>query len=330
MPARALDVEHALLDCVERIVTDVAGHASVADVKREAGRFASSFAVEVVTVRLDDGDELKVFLKDFGSSLRQRPKPGVPRRRERELAVYRDLLADADLGTPEYYGSVWDESESRFWLMVEFVEGMPVRYLDFDYWVQAGAWLARLEGHCARDPGRLSSCDVLTVQDAEYFEPAADRALSSVSRYSNGLAKQLAPVARGYGALVTTMSAAPRTLVHGTYRPGQIIVDTSRDRVRLAPVDWELAAVGSSLYDLSTIAFGFDDAHLDEMISAYRDEASRQGLAVESADAIKLVLRAYDLHRIMMWLARAPERQFPHEQVVRLTEMATTTGGVVL
>ena len=58
------------------------------------------------------GESFRFFLKDYGFSRQSKDAPEA--RRDRELRVYRDLLAGADLGTPAYYGSVWNEQVGRF------------------------------------------------------------------------------------------------------------------------------------------------------------------------------------------------------------------------
>ena len=141
----------ALRQCVERIVRDRpigSGRSAIAGIHRQRFECSSSYACDVVTVDLTTGDELKIFLKNFGVS--QLPKDGLPQRRERELRVYRDLLTQADLGTATYYGSLWDESHGRFWLLLEFVHGMPLRFYDVDSWVAAAGWLGRMQRYFAQ------------------------------------------------------------------------------------------------------------------------------------------------------------------------------------
>lgn len=131
--------EVVLCQCLNRIVPDIFGRQlGIEAINRRRSDYSSWYASDIVTVQLATGEEFKIFLKDFGSYLR--PKEGMEQRRERELRVYQDLLAAADLGTVKYYGSVWDKSQGRFWLLLEFVNGMEVRFCDFEYWVTAAAW----------------------------------------------------------------------------------------------------------------------------------------------------------------------------------------------
>src|ERR1043166_8709865 len=124
--SRRNDAE-ALQECVGKAITDSSGRPQPSiSIERQASRCSSSYASDIVTVELPGNKKLRMFLKNFGTSYIA--KNGMRARRERELGAYRDLLAQADLGTARYYGSVWDESQGRFWLLLEFVDAVPVRY----------------------------------------------------------------------------------------------------------------------------------------------------------------------------------------------------------
>src|SRR5262245_56840964 len=117
--------EDALSRCLEGIGT-------VAGIERVRSADSSSYTSEVVTVRLAGGEAFRLFFKDFGSSRLAKDDP--ERHRDRELGVYRDLLAEADLGTAGYWGAVWDGSAGRFWLLLEFVDAVPLSSCRFEWW----------------------------------------------------------------------------------------------------------------------------------------------------------------------------------------------------
>jgi aminoglycoside phosphotransferase (APT) family kinase protein len=320
--------EEVLRACLEGVVADLGGGSPVAAVERQRSQFSSFYASDVITVRLASGEELKVFLKDFGSY--DHPKDGLTGRRERERVVYRDLLVGADLGTARYYGSVWDEAEGRFWLLLEYVEGEPVKHYGFDYWVPPAAWLGRMQGYFARHAELWANCDVLIHHDAAFFHATAEQALRSVSQFSPEFVRRLEPVARRYDPAVRVMASQPPTFVHGTYRPAQIIVDKSCEPTRYCPVDWEKAAVGSGLYDLTFLADGFEPPRLDVILDAYRDEARAAGLAVPGKSEMRQVMDCFRLHRVMNWLSLAADRRFPEDKVVKLLDRAEEVGSLVL
>ena len=81
------------------------------------------------------------------------------------------------------------------------------------------------------------------------------------------------PLVAGYPRAVEAMvNNRPWTLVHGTYRPIQIILDTGEQPPRLCPVDWEKAGVGSCFFDLAFLADGFDPVRLAQLFEAYRSD----------------------------------------------------------
>src|SRR5207249_4326179 len=141
--------EAILREHLQAIVPQLCGASSpITAIHRGRSEYSSSYECAIISVQLANGEQFKVFLKDFGFS--HIPKTEPHRRRERELRVYRDLLAgaEAELGTARYYGCVWDGDErngqeGRHWLLLEHMEGTEVRYCDFRYWVEAVRWLGR-------------------------------------------------------------------------------------------------------------------------------------------------------------------------------------------
>src|SRR6266498_4565538 len=148
--------DEALRQSVELGLARVGGSgAPVAAIRRREFSGSTSYAVEIVTVELATGDTFDVFLKDYGRS--RLPKDAAAERRERELRVYEELLEHQELGTALFYGARRDEAAARFWLMIEFVEGEPLRDCTYEYWPAAAAWLGRLHGQFRGQGDRLRS-----------------------------------------------------------------------------------------------------------------------------------------------------------------------------
>jgi hypothetical protein len=321
--------EEALRGCLEGTFPELFGGASeVASVSRSRFEASASYDAYVVTVRLAAGGELKIFLKDFGFS--RLPKEGLDQRRERELRVYRDLLAGAELGTARYYGSVWDSSEGRFWLFLEFVDGLLLRDCELDYWVEAAGWLGRVQGSFARHPDRLARCDCLLRHDAGFFQSKAEQALRAVSQTSASLAARLGEVVSRYDRLVAVMASQPSTLVHGSYRPENILVGCHAQPPRVCPIDWELAAVGAPLYDLAFISDGFQPPELDRLWGAYREQAGAWDFTVPDREEMRYVVDCFRLHKILKSLSESWEKRFPAATVAKLVEMGEGLGRPLL
>ena len=315
--------------CLSGIVTDLlGGQPVITSLHRNRSKYSSWYAAEILTVRVAAGAELKIFMKDFGSYFRA--KDGMEQRRDREMRVYKELLAQADLGTARYYGSVVDASRGRFWLLLEYVDGMPVRYCDLKYWIAAAGWLGRMHGHFARQSSRLSATCFLVRHDIAFFLSKADLALAAVSHISPALARRLSALLNGYDRLAEVMASGPHTLVHGAYRAKEILVSAGSDPPRICPVDWELAAFGAPLYDLAQLTDGFKPAMLDRFWNAYREQANACGLALRDRQDMSYVLNCFRLHHVMNWLSQSRDREFPETQVARLVDLGEKLRSLIL
>ena len=164
---------------IEHVVTArIAGGRPVAGIRRFRLPAIGSYDCERVTIDLQSGNELVLFLKNFSHSRLSKDQP--ERRRIRELRVYRDLLDGAGLGTPEYFAAMCDDSEDKYWLLLEFVEAEVLEIIDERNGVSATAWLARMQRHFLDRADDLASCDFLIEHDTEYFQKKAADASRNV------------------------------------------------------------------------------------------------------------------------------------------------------
>jgi aminoglycoside phosphotransferase (APT) family kinase protein len=289
------------------------GGISIADLRSAPSPSATSYAAKVVTVQLTDGTTLRMFLKDLGSSRLFKEDAGD--RRARELHVYRDLLPDGELDIPAYYGSVWDEEHERFWVVVEFVDGVPVADCEFDSWPAATAWLARLQGLYARDPDHFERSPLLIRHDADFFASRAERALSNARRISARAMRRLRRILSGYDDFVALMAEQPNTLVHGSFRPENVLIDEPSRPSRICVVDWELAAIGSPIFDLARFCDGYRGARLDRLLDSYSREAASQGVPLPDRERMVEVLDCFSLHRVVKAISHALEKGRTRRQV---------------
>jgi hypothetical protein len=315
------DLEGAVLETTDRRLI-------ISRITWERCGCESSYDTYTVTIGFPDRPQLRLFLKDYGSF--RQPKGDMEARRERELHVYRNILPAAGLDTAHYYGSVWNSPQRQFWLFLEFVEGTPLKFSDFAYWPQAAAWLGRLQGYCAQHPERLDTAGRLIEHDARFFLSAAVRALHVVRVLLPSEVDQLEWIVNRYDPLIELMSSQPRTLVHGAYRPEQILVDRNTQPPRLCPLDWEVAARGSSFYDLAFLADGFKPPRLGRVLDAYLEEAVKHGIRVPSRDDVVYLVNCFRLHRVFNWLGQAIEREYAERDVIKLTELAKVTAASLI
>ncbi|SRR6266511_1121293 len=318
----------ALRRIVEQAVRRVRGNeSSVAAIYRRGFPGATSYAIEIVTVELATGDAIEIFLKDYGRS--RLPKDAAADRRERELSIYEELLEHRELGTAQLYEAHRDEATARFWLMIEFVEGKPLRDCTYEYWPAAAAWLGRLHGRFSGQRDRLRSSGFLVHHDAHFFIQAAERALQAVSGLSKALAQRLATVLDGYDAIIAVLTREPDTLVHGSYRPQNVLVDRSSEPARICPMDWELAAFGRSTYDLAFVCDGFLPPRLDELFDAYEREAEISGLQLRDRDDLRHEVDCFRLHKTINSLGHVSQWPHPAETAAKVVATAEEIAGTL-
>src|SRR4051812_31391750 len=92
-------------------------YGQVTIVDRQPNIYATSSPSEVVTCRVDDGSELRLFCK-YAAARRHNVyghRGGV----EYEAEVYRHLLRPSQASTPTFYGAYKDISTSDTWLILE-------------------------------------------------------------------------------------------------------------------------------------------------------------------------------------------------------------------
>jgi Ser/Thr protein kinase RdoA (MazF antagonist) len=284
---------------------------------------STSYALRRLLLDLADGRALDVLLKDFDVS----PHAGdlALWRGARERYVYETVLAGRDLGTPELYGVVWDEPSGRHWLLLEFVQGRTLRQSPIEDWIAAAGWLGRLHGTIAGWEAELARPGLLIDYGDVYFRDVAERALQAVGSRSGSLHRRLTAALDGYGAMIERFCASRQTLVHGSYRPKNILVDIRTTPVRICPVDWELAAVGPQLHDLACMANEVDRRPMIERFcEAYAKGADAFGLAVPRTEKLLSELDPLRLHRVLRSLARSAAWAYPDSAVTKLVAKAET------
>lgn len=320
--------EDTLRERLERAIPDMLGGGEgIMGIRMAPFKLSTSYNTYLVTVQLISGDEFKVFLKDFGFSVR--PKDNPKQRRERELLVYQDLLAEAGIGTARCYGSIMDESQGRFWLLLEFVDGSPVAYCDIEYWASAAGALGRMHGYFAQQSARLRACDFLIRHNADFFWSKAGLALRNVSQISRRLADRLAKIIDRYAPIVDIMTGQPPTLLHGGCRPTNILVKVASDPSRVCIIDWEEAAFGSPLFDIAYLLDGFEPPTLDRLLDAYRQEALAFDISLPPKEDMKYIVNCFRLHMVMNSLSQAALKGYKEKGIVKLLDIGDHLSRIV-
>jgi Phosphotransferase enzyme family len=243
---------------------------------RRLSPYSSSFPVEELDVRLEDGAELQLVLKDLSaaaiSPTARRARPEFLYEPRRELQTYRWILPHAPAGTATWYGAVENSTIRRHWLFLERVPGLELRHVGgLAVWERAARWIA--DFHQAFRPGgveRLVQTARLLVYDEAFYWLWFERAQRFAAKRPK-VRTVLDRIARGYPAVVERLVSMPHTLIHGEYYPCNILVGRVETATRVCPVDWEMAALAPPLIDLASLTTGWARASQRALVRAYRD-----------------------------------------------------------
>lgn len=249
-------------------------HRSIVGLSRRLCPYTSSFRIEELDVRLDDGTDLRLVLKDLGEEgmldEARRARPRFLYQPTREIQTYRWILSHGPAGTPVWYGAVTQPRIGRYWLFLERVDGLELRHVGaFSAWEQAASWIGRFHGSFS--PARvqaLARSSQFLIYDAEFYACWLDRAQRFCRRNAAGRAG-VGRVARKYAAVVERLVALPQTLIHGEFYPCNVLIRTDHHRVRVCPVDWEMAGLASGLMDLASLTAGWSSRCQGALARAY-------------------------------------------------------------
>jgi len=297
---------------------------AVRSIDRRPSEYRTSFALEELDVEVNDGEKLALMFKDLGARAltpaARAAKPGFLRDPLREIEVYRELLAPAQLGTPAFYGAETDPARGRYWLFVERVAGVELYQVgERSTWEYVARWLARMHAQLEPCVGRAPH---LVDQGADYFRLWPERA----RRFAAGGTRLLAHIAGRYDSVATRLAELPRTVIHGEFYASNVLVDSTTTPRRVAPVDWEQAAVGPGLIDLAAHASGrWTQSDRLAITAAYAHE---MGL---TSDDVGRDLDLCRLHLALQWLGWSEEWSPPAEHAhdwLREAEQITDTIGL--
>jgi hypothetical protein len=252
----------------------------VKDVTRRPYEYRSSFVIEEVIAVLTDGSSLPLILKDVSPDALLRDARKLRPRAEyhpaREVIVYRDLLAKAELGTAACYAAIEDRAAGRFLLLLEKVSETDLaRTGEFTHWAATARWLGTAHARFVSFAQDRSALAVLARYDARCFQAWIERAEQALQapQLAEGRAVAkweitwLLEVCRRAAYVV---SGLPRTIAHGEFYASNVLVQPHAASVRICPVDWETAGVGSGLIDLAALIAGqWSDEQKRQLTAAY-------------------------------------------------------------
>ena len=311
-----LSRERAIRAVVGQIVGGIRADAVVVDVQQEATLLATSARLAELDVRLSDGTALQLMLKEGGRAGRLPDAPvATPpfvRNALREIWVYERLLVGRGLDTPRLYGSLVEPQRGRYWMFLERVPGMQLRWaVERGEWRRTAQWLAR--AHAALSQAGANQ-PYLLVHDARYYRRWLRRARALTPRADRRRRARLAWLARHYDGLVERLVSLPRTVIHGELYPSNVLVDESTAEGRICVLDWEMTAVGPAVIDLAALTGGrLTPSEREAIVASYRAALPADASALRGSTSAE-ALDCARLHFAVQWMGWARGWAAPAEQ----------------
>src|SRR4051812_29408884 len=148
---------------------------------RRVSPYSTSFTLEELDVRLEDGTRLELMCKNLGRAsllpAARRVRPEVLYAPLRGLRVYDQGLRGSGIGTPVCYGVVADEESDRYALFLERVASDKLCHVgDFSVWTLTARWLGAAHARFAPTAGAVRGNVPLVEYDESYYRRWMDRA----------------------------------------------------------------------------------------------------------------------------------------------------------
>jgi aminoglycoside phosphotransferase (APT) family kinase protein len=294
----------------------------IAGIERYASRYRTSFALEELIVRFEDGASVPIIFKDLNrGSLTpeaRAAKPSFLYNPEREIVVYGLLLPEAVPSAPACYASVTDATTGRYWLFIEKVQGVELYQVgDRRVWEDVARWLARMHGRTTTQAWPTSLTRHLIRYDQRLYRTWIERALDHGSpirrdwpaRTQNTLER----MADRFEQVAHWFDTVPHTLIHGEFYASNVLVEQRAAGLRVCPVDWEMTGFGPCLLDLAALTAGWSEEDRTAIALAYGEAATEGGWWAPEREVLLSALDASSLYLAAQWLGWARDWSPPSE-----------------
>lgn len=283
------------------------GLRSIATLERRRSAYRTSFALDELDVVLDDGTRLELVLKQLGpdalSEAARHAKPAFLRDPLREIEVYELVLGAEGAWAPACYGAVVDPGCGRLWLFLERVSGAELYQVgELDTWCETARWLASMHAALREPAARFAPSSVLRC-DASHYRRFAVRALE-FGRSPDTVQALL----QRYDLVIERLLELPVTFTHGEFYASNVLVERRPGGLRVAPVDWEMAAWAPGLLDLAALTSGSWNAHERRaMARAYRNALEADSGLPDDESRFLEALELCRLQLAVQWLGWSPD-----------------------
>jgi aminoglycoside phosphotransferase (APT) family kinase protein len=288
----------------------------VIDLQRHPFEYATSATLERITTVMNDGSVQRFVLKHLGqiSEKARRAKPAFVLDPQREIEVYRRLLAPVRIG-PRLIGSSIAPQIGSYWLLIEHVDGRPLYEVgELDGWTATARWLASMHTRFATldHQGALQHDARLISYNRGWYALWLDRARRFFSFEgpvnSKRTSTSLRWLADRYDKVLDHMLSLPTTLIHGEFYSSNVLVGSAPADAAVCPIDWEMAAIGPAVIDLAALTSGhWSDEDRRAMVAGYvgASDDSDGGVLDTTVESVAYA----QIHLAVQWLGWFGRRQ---------------------
>jgi hypothetical protein len=272
---------------LEGLCTSFGRPVEIVHTEWEPVEYASTHPIDRLRVRLGSGELLPMIFKRLRSEPVDGGREELPKGNHREVAIYRQLLADQRFGAPALYASVFDEVQGRYWLFLEDVGEQALEEVGMGTWFAAVRWLAEMHGAYLEREGELRELDCLQDHGLQYYHTIARIARQNLSLAGSTELGRFDHLMSDFEVVIAHLSSQPRTLVHGDIFEHNLMVQPGP---RIRPIDWESAAIGLPALDLARLLDGWEGPERQSLVSLYLDTLAFHARAPIDTASIELAL----------------------------------------
>ncbi len=303
---------------------------SVARLARRISPYSTSFTLEELDVKLEDGTRLSLMCKNLGiDSLlpeARRVRPPFLYAPLREIQMYERVLDSGEMGTATFYGASCDAESDRYLLFLERVPSAKLCHVgDFAVWTHVARWLGGFHSRLSSRSSALRDDVSLLEYDEKFYHRWLDRASANLDRNNapTSARRDIAWIRSRYAQVSRELGRLPRTIIHGEFYASNVLVQRLNSNsetsiyCRVCPVDWEMAAFAPGLIDLAALVSGRWTAEQREhMAMAYYEASSTLGeyaLGLSRGEFLR-ALEYCRLHLAVQWVGWSADWSPPDDQ----------------
>jgi hypothetical protein len=301
---------------------------SVIRLVRRISPYSTSFTLEELDLKLENGTRLSLMCKNLGFDAllpeARRVRPRFLYAPLREIRMYARALNSAEMGTPAFYGASCNVECDRYLLFLERVPSAKLCHTgDFAIWTRVARWLAILHAQLLDRCAALRDEVPLLEYDETFYHRWLNRASANVDRDNapSAARRDMKWIRGRYARVARALARLPRAIIHGEFYASNVLVQRINSNsegsihYRVCPVDWEMAASAPGLVDLAALVSGKWTAEQREVMAmAYYEALDRNhALLLQRSDFLR-ALEYCRLHLALQWVGWSAHWTPPDDQ----------------